>query len=291
MPVSKKTGKRSKAQQDADILRQGLARRKAKTKRLKLRAAEDLTTNTGIQRKSKYDWAEARDLYMTQPKLSMKQISLRTGIPYTQIRNKAGKERWSAIRTREQMEVLKQNRQQFLLEMGREAISFDQTAIDASKVGMGIVTARLIEISRYISAADGVQEAVIYKLKNGIPLERGETWGMVPSRELVELATAAKLFQDIGRTALGTAVTDASFLDNASGSDDGVERVVSIGDELTKDDPARLAAFIEVMDRMGLLGAEGDEDEETEVTEGAIVLEGTFSEQPAIEGGSNGATT
>lgn len=290
MPVNKKTGKKSFAQQDSEIILGGLSKSKKKPTRgkasLQLRQSDDLASTVARQKGGrKYDWDAAREMYMTaQPAINMKQLSQRTGIPWEQIRNRAYKERWSAIRTREQMEILKQDRQRFLQEMGREAISFDQTGIDVAKVGMGIVAERLIEITRFMQAADGVRAEVIKKLQNGEPLQRGDLWGVANFREVVGLAQAAEIFQKIGRTALGTEVTDGALL-SMNDTEDNMERVVSIGDELTKDDPDRISAIVEVIARMGLLEADTMEDDVDEETgDESVVLEGTFTEMKAIEG-------
>lgn len=200
----------------------------------------------------KYDWDSAREMFATsQPQLTLKQVAMRMGIPYTQLRNRASKERWTAVRAREQVEVLKEKRTTFQHKMANEAISFDETSIDIAKLGQGVIAQRLVEISKLLAASGNVNDAVVNKLRQGIPLDRADLYSIVNYKELVSLAQAAQMFQQIGRTALGTEVVDGLFLKEAESTAD-LEKVVSIGAELGRDDPDRLAAMLEAMERAGL---------------------------------------
>lgn len=223
----------------------------------------------------KYDWNTARDIFMTsQPAINLKQLSLRTGIPYSYIRIRSSKERWMALRAQEQTNALKEKRKDFLRKMANEAISFDETSIDMAKLGQGIITARLVEISKLIAASGNNSDILVAKLQGGQPLNRNDLFSYVNYKELVSLAQAAQMFQQIGRTALGSEVTDGTLL-NEDNTD--LETVVSIGGELTKDDPARLASFVEALERAGIAALDmtgGDADEED--TEAVQVIEGSL---------------
>jgi hypothetical protein len=236
---------------------------------------------------SKYDWEEARVLYMTEtPAINLKQVSIRTGIPYVQVRQKAAKERWSILRAQEQHAVMKSKRQDHMRRLAGESMKFDDDSIDTAKLGMNIVTSRLIEISRIYAATNqynGGADAVIAKLQAGEPLTRGDMFSTINYKELRELAQAAQLFQEIGRKALGSEQTDESLFT----PDEDVEKVVSIGGELTKDDDTgRLAAFLEALDRAGVMNNmkfDATEDADDEDTEDVRIVDGVLVPPPPVD--------
>lgn len=237
-----------------------------------------LPAKTGPQRK--YDWDQAREMFLTaEPALNMKQLALRTGIPYQQVRNKATKERWIAVRAQEKLAQLKERRREQLQSFAGQALEFDQTSVDIAKLGQGIVAQRLVEISKFTAAHQDEVNLLVQRLRNGDPVNKKELYGIVDSRELLSLAQAADIFQRIGRTAMGSEVIDDSLTQGEA----GMEQVVSIGGELSKDDPARLAAFLEAAERAGLamLDVGGPEDEEDDTPDGPPVIEGVVSEVPS----------
>lgn len=278
---------------DADILvGKKAAKKTVKTTTQKRRPRVPVTTGDLIIKPgptSKYDWETARDLFLTsQPALNLRQIGLRLNIPYQQVRNRSTRERWMALRAQHQTQVLKEKRTEFLRKMAGEAISFDQTAIDTAKLGMGIITGRLIELSNILAAMGPQTAEVVAKLRAGEPLQRSDLYSAVNYKEMASLAQAALMFQQIGRIALGSEVTDGTLL-NDENTD--LETVVSIGGELTKDDPARLAAFLEALERAGMtsLDLQQVEDADEEDTDAVITLEGEIIQpgegQKQIEAG------
>jgi hypothetical protein len=244
--------------------------------------------------KSKYDWEGILHEYMTAvPAVNLKQLSLRMNVPYSLLRTRAAKERWNALRNREQLEILKEKRQTFQTEMAREAITFDQTSIDVAKLGQSIIAGRLMEIAKLVAASGEVSNAVVEKLRNGEPLTRGDLYSLVNYKELVSLAQAAQMFQQIGRTALGTDVVDGSILRGEEISAD-LEKIVSIGGELTKDDPARLASFLVALEEAGLTQldldmADDGDTESVQTIEGSIVTPELPVGITTMEGSSDGS--
>lgn len=281
MPVRKNTGKQKDAEILAKTSKSGTSKR--------LRAKPPITTadlHVVETRTSKYNWELAREMFMTsQPAINLRQLSLRMNIPYQQVRNRSTRERWMALRAQHQTQVLKEKRQDFLRKMANEAISFDETAIDTAKLGIGIITSRLIELSQFVAAQEDTKREVIARLKAGEPVKREELYGTVNYKEMASLAQAALMFQQIGRTALGSEVTDGTLL-NEENTD--LETVVSIGGELTKDDPARLAAFLEALERAGMtsLDLQPVDDADEEDTDAVQVIEGEIMPTvPQIESG------
>lgn len=286
--LARKKEPKTVAQQDVELVTQMVKRENGKTK-----LSENLRVKlpSGVRKgkrgyASKYDWDACMTEFMTsQPALNLKQVALRHGIPYGLVRNRAAKERWSVLRQQEQIALLKDNRQDFQLRMAKEAISFDETSIDVAKLGQGIIAGRLMEIARMVAAAGDTTNVVIEKLRAGLPLERKDLYSIVNYKELVSLAQAAAMFQEIGRKALGSDVVDGTILQGEAVTAD-LEKVVSIGGELSKDDPNRLAAFLEALERAGITSLEADGEAAEEDTEDVQVIEGQLIKpgegQPAL---------
>lgn len=256
-------------------------------KRPGVSSTESIALPDSWRKTKQHDWPAARELFMTsQPAINLRQLSLRTGIPYDQIRTRSSKERWMAMRAQEQTAVLKARRQEFLQTMAGQAITFDETSIDVAKLGQGIIAGRLIEITKLLDAAGAKTDLVIAKLKAGIPLEKSDLYSMVNYKELASLAQAALMFQEIGRKAFGQEIIDGSLL--KEGESEGLEEVVSIGGELSKDDPKRLAAFLEALERTGMtmLNLQPEGDATAEDTDQVVTLEGEIVPPvPQIEAG------
>lgn len=213
---------------------------------------------------SKYDWDGMREEYLTSEKLmNLKTIAEKYNAPYNYVRQKAGEERWSYLRVEEQRRVWKAKRQDHVRKMADESVNFDRNAIDTAKVGMRLVAVRLAEIAQEQVAREPTRSAAMAALKQGVPVDKAELYSAIRYTELRELATAGKLFQDMGRAAFGTDVQQVEF----HGDVDVEAAVVSISQELGKDDPQRLMAFMEAMQRTGLVTVHADTAVDGEVVE------------------------
>lgn len=303
MPVSKKSGKVVKRARGSridfdkkeivpDPSASGKTGKKVGTALTTMKSLQGVKKKRGtkpgqpVQRK--YDWEYAKDMFITStPMVTLKEVSRRTGIPYDQVRQKSSKERWQYLRAQEQAEAFKKKRTEFTNKMAGESIKFDENAVDTAKLGMNLVTGRLIEISKQFAAAGATSDVVIEKLKQGVPVRREELYSVINYKELRELSLAALTFQELGRKALGTDIDKLEI-----NVDTTVEQVVSIGGELQKDDPERLAKFLEVLERTGLtaLNLEGDGDEDDDDGD-HMVIPGEVVETKAIEGGNYASTT
>lgn len=200
-------------------------------------------------RQSKYAWEAARDYFMSSDEnVSLKQVSDEFGIPYDYLRSKASQERWTYARAQEQARIYKMKRQKHLQRMADDSIRFDQTAIDAARLGITLVTSRLAEIAQIHGANKPVMDNIIARLKNGEPVTRQELYSVINYKELRELAQAGVLFQDMGRKAFGV---DTTQIEISGPGGEAIEQVISVGAEMGKDDPKRLAAFLEALERTG----------------------------------------
>lgn len=219
-------------------------------------------------RKHKYhDWDVVRERYVSaRPQLTYAEVAQEFGIGVQTLSNRAAKEKWKHQRANEQLKIAKDLRREYSITAATKGIKFDEVAGDTATMGMSIVTARLLEISRMVAARGNTMDEVVNLMRAGLPVPKEMTYFAVSYRELVGLAQAAQIFQDVGRKALGTDITqlEAHITHDVevSGS---VEQVVSIGGELQKDNPERLADFLEVLSRMGMMTPEG------EVVDGELV--------------------
>lgn len=202
--------------------------------------------------RKKYDWDEMRDFYIRgDEKITYKAVSDHFGINYPGLTVRAKQERWKYLRAQFQADKFKEQQKKHRAWSANEAIQFDQRSVDTAKLGMGLVQTRMVELQRlYIADRDRFND-VIERMEKGLPVKRSETYGMVDTRELESLARAALAFQEIGRKALG--LRDGMDIDFNLGGEISLEQVVSIGDELQKDDPKRLVKLIEAAERAGLM--------------------------------------
>lgn len=199
----------------------------------------------------RYDYDTMREEFINgDEKITLKTVAERYNAPYTLVRRIAAKERWTILRLNAAQKMLRQKRQQHLAKMADEGIAFDGQAGSTAKLGMTLVAGRLAEIAAQFNAAQGNNAVIIQKLKDGQPVTWTELRSVINYKELRELSQAGLAFQQMGRQAFGTDITQIDI----QGPDGSVvETVINIGSELGKDDPARLAAMIEAMERAHLI--------------------------------------
>lgn len=255
------------------------AAKKPKTSEKKLKQLEAARAKSAIVNR-KYDWDFAREYFVSAEKtVSLKQVSNHCQIPYDQVRARAARERWNYLRAQEQQRIFAAKRKDHLTRMADQSIKFDDSVIDVAKLGMSLVAGRLAEIAAQFGASQGTNQVTIEKLKRGEPVDWKELRSVVNYKELRELSQAGLAFQDMGMRAFGTDVQKFEF-EGIGG--DSVEMVINVGAELGKDDPGRLAALIEALERSGLAELNIGEHENG-IVDGEIVE--SKDEQLAIEAG------
>lgn len=225
----------------------------------------------------KYDWDYARETFISaDPPISLKQLSDDLDIPYNYLRQRSSEERWQYLRVEEQRRLFKKKREEHARSVLEKSLKFDESSISTATLGQQLVMARLAEIADLHRAMTPVMQNSIQNIRAGVPVQKHDLYSAIRYTELRELAVAAKLFQDMGRTAFGV---DALAKDMEFGENEGIEHVISVAAELGKDDPARLTAILEAYERVGMVeilmnampdGAE-EEDDSNEVIEGDIV--------------------
>lgn len=190
----------------------------------------------------KYDWPTIRARYVEgyldgekQCWPTLTDVAEHFGANYQMVRERSGKEGWRERRAKWQAQMDAERQQLKAQRLAKEADELDTSALNVSKLGVGLVYARLQEIAQVANDARKRQE------RTGIN-----------SRELDELARAADLLHRIGLRALGD--PDSQRLE-ISGS-------IDITHELRRDDPDRLAQVLSVLHAAGIdVGIEGADPE------------------------------
>lgn len=177
-------------------------------------------------------------------------------INYSRLRYKAGEERWYDERQAYLNYVELQRREARAHQLAEQGIAFDDDALQAARKGLQAVLRRLDE---------------------------AEETGDLAAAEAANLARAAASWQVIGRKALGD--VDGLRLEVSGVAGSPIE--IDIEAEMKKDDPERLADFIEAMDRSGLLQHLAPR---AELEEGVIEVDGEPADtRPNPEDVSDGA--
>ncbi len=213
----------------------------------------------------KYDWASIREQFIEGVEvegqkerefLNLVQLAERTTVPLQRIRERAAEERWYDQREQYQLKVAKQRQTRRVLELAGQSVEFDSRALETAKLGMHVVTTRMQEIAAEIEELTERRDEYIARMEAGedIPeLDMVSISSAIDARELEMLARAAIAWQQLGHKAMGTDVTRMEIQHDIQANIDVDVEVTSISAELSRDDPERLAAFLQAAKRAGLL--------------------------------------
>lgn len=180
---------------------------------------------------------------------SLDSVAAHFGLRGNRVRERAAKEGWRGQRTQWQAQVEATRRQAKAAAMAREATNLDGRALDAAKMGLQLVVARLAEIGQAAQRA---------RSENGVGGGSGAT---IDAQEQQRLAQAADLWHKVGLRAVGDPETHRLEITGAGGAP------IEIAAELRRDDPDRLAGVLGVLAQAGLgdlFGGQG-------VVEGEVV--------------------
>lgn len=226
----------------------------------------DAARSRSVIVRRKYDWDAIREYFISEQQTpTLKAVAEKFGVPYDYLRERAAKERWSYLRAQEQQRIFQEKRKEHLSRMARESVKFDESVIDVAKLGMSLVAGRLAEIAAEFQASQTAHQIVVEKLRRGEPVDWKELRSVINYKELAELSRAGLAFQDMGMKAFGTDVQKVE-IEGIGGTN--IETVINVGAELSKDDPSRLAALLDALERAGLAQVNLDEGE---VIEGQVV--------------------
>lgn len=198
----------------------------------------------------KYDWGEIRTAFVEGIELddsgertfmNLKELAAHMKIPVQRLRQRSSDESWYELRQQYQLKAAKARQTKRILELSKESVDFDARSLDLAKDGMALVTTRIAEIARSVQELEVLRRTT--EDKDTLP----DT--AIDARELDVLARAAGQWQSLGQKAMGT---DVQRLEVQQSIDVDME-VTSISAELGRDDPERLAAFLQAAKRAGLL--------------------------------------
>jgi hypothetical protein len=208
---------------------------------------------------------------------NLRELSERTNVPYERIRERSAKERWVELRHAHQMEIAKQRRKKRVETLSTKAVEFDDRNLGIAELGLKLIGQRFTEIAKEVQLKAERRAKAEEMLRQGLPVDRYDLYSAIRSTEMNELARAADVLQNMGMKALGTDVERHSI--DISG-DVTVDHSISVSQELERDDPDRLAAFMAAAQRSGVFQqlaeltapvVEGDEDETEEEGDDNVV--------------------
>ena len=228
----------------------------------------------------KYDWFDLKTKFVEGYKtegsderefVNLKELAERESIPLQRVRERAADERWYEQRESYQLRMIKARQAKRVLELAGESVDFDSKSLDLAKLGIGMVTARLAEIAREVQESQRRREEALKLQAAGFDANPKDLKTVIQARELDMLSKAAVQFQEVGQKALGTDITRMEITQDIHTDIDVDVHVTSISAELSRDDPERLAAFLQAAKRAGLLDT--------------VLSESQHENHPAIESG------
>jgi hypothetical protein len=228
----------------------------------------------------KHDWIKLRTVFIEgQPVegtddrewLTMTEMSKRFGVHRSALYEKAGEEQWMAQREAYQFRIAKQRQARRIAMLAKESEHFDLRSIEVAKSGMDVVTTRLREIHREIEEQAERREVALGQMARGEAFNQFHLGSIIDAKEIDTLAKAARTWQEIGQKATGSDVIKVDIAQTITQTIDVDVEVTSIASELGRDDPERLAAFLQAAKRAGILDSVMNPPREIEPDEDGVV--------------------
>lgn len=237
----------------------------------------------------KYDWFEVKSAFIEGVKdssnpdervfLNLKDLAERMEVPLQLMRVRSADERWFEQREQYQLRLSKSKQTKRILELSKESVDFDSKSLGLAKLGMAMVTARMSEIAREVQDSQRRREDALKMAQQGYLIEPNDLETVIDAKELDTLSRAANQWQILGQKALGTDIQRMEIQQDIQANIDVDIEVTSISAELGRDDPERLAQFLQAAKRAGLLEAvmgeqleiESGDDDGEEIVEAEIV--------------------
>lgn len=181
--------------------------------------------------------------------LSLTEISERYNIPLQTIRARSSQYNWFAQREEAQRRLIRSMQNRRVLELGGQSVDFDGKTLRLAQRSIDILTHRIDEIAQDITDQQVRREAALATLAEGGEVNANDLRSVVPVRELEVMSRAVLQWQQVGQRAMGTDVQRLDVQQEIQVEAD----VVSVTTELGRDDPDRLAGFLQAAKRAGLL--------------------------------------
>lgn len=203
--------------------------------------------------------------------LTLNEVAAKFGVYPATVRKHAGEERWGEQRAAYQARLADTRRRRRSILLSKEAVDFDGRALSSAKLGMTMVQTRLGEVARDVQAQNARRLEAERRIAAGLTIDPEDFASVIDARELQVLANAAQAYQQLAKVALGEDVIrhEHSGVDGGAIEVDVEAEVThSIKDEMNRaEDPDRLAALMDVMERANLLQEDiidGEIEEEDE---------------------------
>lgn len=223
----------------------------------------------------KYDWEMAKTAFVEGLKdpnnpdertfMNLRELSEKLNFPVQIMRERSADERWYDQRQVYQMKMVKTRQAKRIAELSRESVDFDSKSLGVAKLGIAVITARMSEIARDVQDQARKREEALKLAAAGFIIDPKDLDSVVDAKELDTISRAAIQFQQLGQKAMGTDIQKIDINQEISGQIDVEVEVTSVASELSRDDPDRLAAFLQAAKRAGLLDtviqATTDEDQ------------------------------
>lgn len=237
----------------------------------------------------KYDWFEVKSAFIEGVKdssnpdervfLNLKDLAERMEVPLQLMRVRSADERWFEQREQYQLRLSKSKQTKRILELSKESVDFDSKSLGLAKLGMAMVTARMSEIAREVQDSQRRREDALKMAQQGHLIDPNDLETVIDAKELDTLSRAANQWQILGQKALGTDIQRMEIQQDIQANIDVDIEVTSISAELGRDDPERLAQFLQAAKRAGLLEAvmeeqleiESGDDDGEEIVEAEII--------------------
>jgi hypothetical protein len=208
----------------------------------------------------KYDWHDIRTKFIEGFPIegsddrefnNLVELSEKVNVPLQRLRSRCADERWYEQREQYQVKLARSRQTKRILELSKESVDFDSSSLKVAKLGIGMVTARMSEIARDVQMQQVKREEAIKLSQAGYDIDPSVMETVIDARELDMLSRAANQWQTLGQRALGTDIQRHEITQDVSMDID--VSITSVSAELGRDDPERLAAFLQAAKRAGLL--------------------------------------
>lgn len=208
----------------------------------------------------KYDWHDIRTKFIEGLPVegsderefhNLVELSKIVNAPVQRLRQRCADERWYEQREQYQVRLARSRQTKRILELSKESVDFDSSSLKVAKLGIGMVTARMSEIARDVQMQQVKREEALKLSQAGYDIDPSDLETVIDAKELEMLSRAATQWQTLGQKALGTDIQRHEISQDISMDVD--VSVTSVSAELSRDDPERLAAFLQAAKRAGLL--------------------------------------
>lgn len=197
----------------------------------------------------RYDWPSVKMVFVEgsvdddgeRRWLNLREVAELFDVPYVRVREHSAKEGWTDERSAYVANIERVRQDRRVDQLAKDAVDFDKRALQMARTGMQLVGARLAEIGMAVAEA---QKRTAEGQPATSPLP------VVDAREVATLIGAAGEAYSLAGRALGDIPTTRHEITGPGGAP--IRTGFDIREEMTKDDPDRLAKFLMAAQRAGL---------------------------------------